>query len=76
MKHEKCECKCTCTVSESTSHKSKKKAHTKSKQNKEKKSRQPTAYSMFVKENYNKVRYLPVKSRFKELSEMWKKENK
>jgi hypothetical protein len=37
-----------------------------------KRNRQPTKYSLFVKENYNKVRDLPVKERFKKLAQMWK----
>ena len=37
-----------------------------------KKTRPPTKYSMFVKENYSKVKDLPVKQRFRKLAEMWK----
>jgi hypothetical protein len=36
--------------------------------------RKPTAYSIFIRDNYSKVRDLPNKQRFKALSVMWKEE--
>ena len=39
---------------------------------KERKKRQPSKYALFIKDNYSKVKDLPVKERFKKLAQMWK----
>ena len=39
---------------------------------KERKKRQPSKYALFIKDNYSKVKELPVKERFKKLAQMWK----
>ena len=36
--------------------------------------RPPSAYNVFVKENYEKVKEFPPKERFKELGKLWKLE--
>ena len=64
MPRKKLECMCQ------EKHSSHPEGHEKTK--KVKRNRQPTKYSLFVKENYNKVRDLPVKERFKKLAQMWK----
>jgi hypothetical protein len=51
--------------------KTKKKDKTK-KDKPDKPKRKPSAYALFIKDNYDSVRDLPPKDRFKELANQWK----
>lgn len=39
-------------------------------------SRKPSAYSLFVKDNYEKARHLPTKERFKHIAKLWSESKK